>query len=60
MMDLKELDYQLEHNNGKLKRQEEDIAAKKAIQDSLNIENKMKKLEKSLSSFTGNSVTIKL
>jgi chromosome segregation ATPase len=58
LMDLKELDYQLEHLDNKLRKSTEELSEKKSVFSSLQFEQKARKLEKSLSEFSGKKIII--
>jgi hypothetical protein len=58
VMDMKELDYQIEHVTEKLKRIEQENKEKNIMLDKLKVEDKSKKLEEELSEFTGKKISI--
>lgn len=60
MMDFKEIEYQIEHNEAKLKKLNEDISDKKNLLTHLGIEEKKNKLQEKLSEFTKDEILIEV
>ncbi|MBN2368163.1 hypothetical protein JXC34_04015 [Candidatus Woesearchaeota archaeon] len=60
LMDYKELQYQLDHVSDKIKKHEESLKEKKEILSDIHVDSQLKKLEQSLSEFTGHDVTIEI
>jgi hypothetical protein len=60
VIDMKELEYQIEHVTEKLKRLNHDYQEKGSLLDKLKIEDRAKKLEEELSEFASKKVIIKL
>jgi hypothetical protein len=59
VMDMKELDYQIEHVTEKLKRLESEFREKESMLKKLKIEDKAKKIEEEMSEFSGKKIFIK-
>jgi hypothetical protein len=59
MMDYKDLEYQQDHVNDKIKRLNQEISDKKHALSNFQVKEKTKKLEKLLNEFTGINVEIK-